>query len=109
MDFQVEHIKNCNIIRIIGNMDVHGIHKLEKGFMEELRKYHSSKIIIDLSKVDFVSSAGLRVLVAALKISQEQSNSLVLSGLKSSVQKVFEIVDMNSMFQIRKTLEDALE
>ncbi|WCL47843.1 anti-sigma factor antagonist [Leptospira sp. GIMC2001] len=108
MEFQKEIIKDNKVLKIIGNMDVHNIHKAEKLLMEEFRKKDCKHLIIDLTKVDFVSSAGLRVIVAALKITNELEITLSLSGLNSSVQKVFEIVDMNSMFRIRKTYEDAL-
>lgn len=108
MEIQTEQTFGNTIIRLIGNMDVHAVHKIEKQFMDELSSYSRTKIIIDLSRVDFVSSAGLRILVGALKICKEKDNPLILCCLKPSVQKVFEILDMNSMFEVRKTVSDAI-
>lgn len=108
MEYAIDLKNEKRIVKFIGNMDVHGVHKIEKPLMDDIRKLEENTIIFDLSKVDFVSSAGLRVLVASLKIIQEKKAQLVLCGLKSSVKKVFDIVDMNSMFLIRDNLEEAL-
>lgn len=108
MEFIVEKKNGHKVIKFIGNMDVQGVHKIEKQLLEDVKKEKNLRIVFDLSKVDFISSAGLRVLVASLKASQENDSQLILSGLKPSVQKVFEIVDMSSMFQIRKTLDEAI-
>ncbi len=108
MEFFIEAKNSVHVVRFEGNMDVHGIHKIEKSFLESITKIASGKIIIDLSHVDFISSAGLRVLVATLKKIQECGGSLALVGLKPAVQKVFDIVDMNSMFTILKTLDEAI-
>jgi anti-anti-sigma factor len=108
MEFTVELQGNNKIVRFMGNMDVHNVHKIEKTFLEELKKVGQKNIILDLKQVNFVSSAGLRILVAAMKVATEQNSSLVLTCLNPPVQKVFEIVDMNSMFQVRNSVEEAL-
>lgn len=108
MDFQLEELKNANIVHFYGNMDVHGVHKIEKSFLELINKICTGKVVFDLSGVDFISSAGLRILVSSLKKIQENRGSLVLTGLRPPVEKVFDILDMNSMFSITKTLDEAL-
>ncbi len=109
MEYIVERLENYKVIKFIGNMDVHSVHKIEKSMMEEVKKESKVNLVMDLSKVDFVSSAGLRVLVATLKICQELGSNLTLCGLKPSVQKVFDIVDMNSMFQIKSNLDEIIQ
>lgn len=108
MEFKVEIREHSKIIYIMGNMDVHSIHKIEKVFLQEIQKNDTETIIINLENVPFVSSSGLRILVASLKHSKEQENKLILTNLKPAVEKVFEIVDLNTMFHIRKTMEEAI-
>lgn len=108
MEFKVEVRDHAKIIYIFGNMDVHSIHKIEKIFLQEIQKNDSESIILDLENVPFVSSSGLRILVASLKFAKEQENKLFLTNLNPAVEKVFEIVDLNTMFHIRKTIEEAI-
>ena len=65
-------------------------------------------IILDLSRVDFIDSSGLGAIVAAMKnIGPERA--LVLAGLTPTVDKVFRLTRMDSVFAVYPTLESALD
>ena len=49
-------------------------------------------VVLDLKDLDYISSAGLRVIFAALKRQQSKGGELVMSNLSPGVRKVFEIV-----------------
>ncbi len=49
------------------------------------------KLLVDLSKVNYMSSAGLRVLMIAAKGCRKQEGKVVLAGLQPSVREVFKI------------------
>ena len=65
------------------------------------------KIIIDLSKVNFVDSSGLGVLLSCLRQANDAGQQLVLVGLSESVEALFELVRMHRLFKIYETAEDA--
>ncbi|PJZ69510.1 sulfate transporter [Leptospira perolatii] len=109
MELTVEIKGNSRIIHLIGNMDVHNTHRIESAFMDHIRKSTEPNVILDMSNVEFVSSAGLRVIVGSLRISKEKDIQLKLAALKPAVRKVFEIIDMDSLFKIYDTLEAALK
>ncbi len=58
-----------------------------------------STIVVDFSSVDFVSSAGLRVLLATAK-KIGTSGSLRLFGLNPSVREVFDVSGFSTIFAI---------
>lgn len=67
-----------------------------------------NKFIIDFSKIAFVSSAGLRVLLIAAKKVKPNGGAIILTGLSPEVQEVFDISGFTSIFTIHKTVEEAL-
>lgn len=67
-----------------------------------------NKFIIDFSKIAFVSSAGLRVLLIAAKKVKPNGGAIILTGLSPEVQEVFDISGFTSIFTIYKTVEEAL-
>ena len=75
--------------------------------------FHSSmedqkNVIIDLSKLDFVDSSGLGVLLSCLRHANDASQRLALVGLADSVAALFELVRMHRLFKIYDTVDDAL-
>lgn len=67
------------------------------------------KIIINLEKMDYISSVGLRVLLAALKKQRQNQGSLQLASLQPFVQNIFKITGLDKVFQIFPTEEAAFQ
>lgn len=66
------------------------------------------RVVVDLSGADYVSSAGLRVLLRAAKQADQTKGKLVLHGLNSRVEEVFEISGFADIFTICTTRDEAL-
>lgn len=64
-------------------------------------------VVLDLHKVDFIDSSGLGAIVATMK-HLAPSRSLVLAGLTPTVEKVFKLTRMDSVFRVFSSLDDAL-
>ncbi len=60
----------------------------------------ASRVVVDLSGMDFIDSTGLGVFVGALKRARERGGGIELRGLKPSARKVFEITGLDSAFTI---------
>ena len=65
-------------------------------------------IILDLSKVEFIDSSGLGAIVAAMK-AVGAKRQLALAGLTPTVERVFKLTRMDSVFSVFSTLDHALE
>lgn len=65
-------------------------------------------VILDLSKVDFIDSSGLGAIVASMK-NMGQDRKLALAGLTPTVDKVFRLTRMDSVFSVFETLDGAVE
>ena len=65
-------------------------------------------LVVDFSRVEFISSAGLRVLILALRRMQSAGGEVLIAGLGPRVKEIFEIAHFESMFSIFTTASDAL-
>src|SRR6516225_1016425 len=59
-----------------------------------------TRLVIDLSQVDFISSAGFRVLLVASRLTEEAKGALALCSLSPEVQKLFELAAFTELFEI---------
>jgi anti-anti-sigma factor len=60
----------------------------------------SRRLLLDLSGLSYISSAGLRVILVAAKKMKAVGGKLVLSGLNAQVAEVFEISGFNRILDI---------
>ena len=68
----------------------------------------SETVVLDLSEVQFIDSSGLGAIVASMK-HMGTSRTLALAGLTPTVEKVFRLTRMDSVFSVFPTLDGALD
>ncbi|MCX6349177.1 MAG: STAS domain-containing protein [Candidatus Aureabacteria bacterium] len=68
----------------------------------------AQKIVCDFSGTEYISSAGLRVLLSAAKILRKSGGKIVLAGMKPYVREVFETAGFTQLFPIFESEEKAL-
>jgi anti-sigma B factor antagonist len=78
-----------------------------KDRFRELVQDSEGRIVLDLGKVEFLDSSGLGAVVAAMKL-LGSDRKLELVGLTPTVQKVFRLTRMDSVFTIHPDLASAL-
>lgn len=66
------------------------------------------RFVVDLGATEYVSSAGLRVLLMLAKKVSGGAGRLALCGLNPQVREVFEIAGLGALFLIRETRDEAL-
>ncbi|MFV0514075.1 MAG: STAS domain-containing protein [Jhaorihella sp.] len=79
-------------------------------FKEQMRRETATgpdRIILDLSKVDFIDSSGLGAIVASMK-QLEAHRRLDLAGLGPVVEKVFRLTRMDTVFRLYASIDDAM-
>lgn len=67
-----------------------------------------TKVIIDLGDLEYISSAGLRSILAAAKRLKGSKGELQFARLSGMVEEVFSVSGFSAMFKIYKTTEEAL-
>jgi len=66
------------------------------------------RLVLDFSKVDYISSVGLRVLMLAARQIRDQGGTIVVAALQPVVREIFEISRFNLVFQCFRSVREAL-
>jgi anti-sigma B factor antagonist len=66
------------------------------------------EVVIDLSRVEMIDSAGLGELVVVHMWARASGCALKLSGANDRIQRLFELTNLSSVFEVYSNLEDAL-
>jgi anti-sigma B factor antagonist len=108
MKIRSEVIDNVSVIRVEeGRIDIASSAML-KSYLLQLIENGNSLICIDMSKVKFIDSTGLGVLVTVLK-RMGQNGSIALWGLSREVKTLFELTQLYKIFELFENENDAIQ
>ena len=108
MESSVQQFTDATLINIKGRID----HKTAKDFEEALKSHlgdgQTGSLVLDLGELEYMTSAGLRVLLMLAKKLQGTGGHLVLCAMPESVRLVFELAGFLPIFEIEDTRQAAL-
>ena len=82
-------------IVVEGRLDTTTAPQLEAELKESLPEIRT--LVVDMSALEYISSAGLRVLLSAQKIMNKQGEMKV-TGANESIMEIFEVTGFNDIF-----------
>jgi anti-sigma B factor antagonist len=95
------------VLSLDGTVDMYASPDL-KGRLDQLTEGRTSRIVIDLSGVDFIDSSGLAALVGTQRRMKRYEGRLQLTGLSERVTDVFALMQLTDLFEIHETVDEAL-
>ena len=104
MKLSTEEIGEVICLLLEGRADAVTSEQLSAALLPLLEK--NAKVLLDCSSLEYISSAGLRILLLAHKTGGKR---LALCGLTSMVLDVLEVSGFDSLFQIAQDREQGLE
>jgi anti-sigma B factor antagonist len=107
MEINQNCIDNVPIVSVSGRIDATTSKDLES-MLSDLIDLNKSDIVLDLEGVTYVSSVGLRVLLAAQKKVRTKKGDIKLVSLQPFVREVFEMTGFNRLFTIHSNQSEAL-
>lgn len=90
-----------------GEIDLH----VSREVAESLRSMTSTKpksVVVDLTKVTYLDSSGLAVLIEGMQKVQEYGGKFAVAGVQESVQHILELARLDQVFQIYPDVDSAL-
>jgi len=96
------------VISIKGFLDAYTYEAAEKTF-NNLFKQKQYKLIVNMSKVGYLGSAGAGVFIRAIKVVQENKGNIVINQPSKQVRDVFNLLGCSHIFTITDNLESALK
>lgn len=107
MEVTISSNNNIVVASINGRLDAVTAPELERQLLTIIEKGETS-LIIDLSSLEYISSAGLRVILTTAKKLKNAKGNMVLCSLQDTVMQIFEISGFNSILKIADNKETAL-
>lgn len=76
--------------------------------LRSLLKSGRYKIVLDLSSVSYITSAGLGIIAFLVEMARGQGGDIVMLNPNESIMGLFEITDLNKVFEITTSEDEAL-
>ncbi|UCH11954.1 MAG: STAS domain-containing protein [Candidatus Omnitrophota bacterium] len=108
LEIELEGTENIMLMVLSGQIDNYTSEEIAKIINEHISK-GNLKIIVDLTKVDYLDSAGLSCLINAKIRLSKRNGGLRLVGLKGKAREVFDLAGLTQMFDIHENREAAFE
>jgi anti-sigma B factor antagonist len=99
---------DISIFSLSGRLDSNTSPDFEKRLSEVIHQ-GTRRLVVDCGALDYISSAGLRVILKATKDIKRAEGLLALCAMKDYVREVFEIAGFDTFLPIFTSLEDALQ
>ena len=107
MEITEKQVDSVLVISLSGRLDAATSPQLEKLVIERLQA-GANRLLFDLSALQYISSAGLRVLTMTLKNLSASEGRMALCGLQDPVQMVFDISGFNAYFAIAASRDEGI-
>ena len=95
------------VVYVQGHLDAHTFEHLEEA-IATLFAGGRNKIVVSLSAVNYISSAGAGVFIWALSEAQEAGGNMVLLAPQPSVLEVFKLLGLDQVFNITQDRTQAI-
>ena len=108
MEVIEENQGGINIYKLNGHLDSNTSLGFENKIIQAIDG-GSKSMIIDFKNLDYISSAGLRVILKATKALKREDGKIMLCDMQDYVKEVFEISGFDSLLPIVGSMGDALD
>jgi anti-anti-sigma factor len=107
MEIQTRKEKNAVIVSVKGRMDALTAPEFEKNLSDLISK-GETLFLLNFAGLEYISSAGLRSILATYKKLKEKQGNILFTGLQGPVEEVFKISGFHTIFKIFDSEETAL-
>ncbi len=96
-----------NVLPLKGEIDLH-VSPVVTASLTAMIEKKPERMVIDLSEVTYIDSAGLAALIQAMQKVEAYGGKFLLAGLQETVRSIFEISRLDQVFQIFPDTDTAL-
>ena len=101
---------NAVVLRVEGRLDQDTCAAFTTDIMVHVKNdaHSGGAVVLDLSGLEYISSAGLRCFMLASRQAKAQSGRILVAELQPMVKEIFEISHFNLVFSVFPTVREAL-
>lgn len=101
------HRDRPNVLPLKGEIDLH-VSPVITASLNAIVEKKPERLVIDLSDVSYIDSAGLAALIQAMQKVEAYGGKFLLAGLQETVRSIFEISRLDQVFQVFPDVDTAL-
>ena len=99
MEIAINEMTRVTLLAVTGRVDSSNAYELSDALNNQIGR-NAINLVVDLEGVDYMSSAGLRALVEALKQAKSDGGDLRLCSPSERVREVLTLAGLDSIFEI---------
>lgn len=107
MDININTVEQVKVVDLAGEVDANTAPAVQEKVLP--LAVPGSKILLDMTKVSYMSSAGLRMLLSLYRQTTAKDGKIVLVGLSEEIHDTMSITGFIDFFTTSKDLESGLE
>ena len=107
MNIEMRELKHVSVVKVSGRVDSSTAPEMEKS-LQGLLDSGRAQMVLDLQETDYLSSAGLRVLVAMHKATKKNGGGLCLAQPSTRVKEVLDLAGLTPVFAVYPDVVEAV-
>jgi anti-sigma B factor antagonist len=108
METTTKQYKHCDVVTVAGRVDSSTAPKLSEA-LDAIINAGRYKIVLDLTKLEYMSSAGFRALIAAQRnCKHHNQGEVVLADVPENINNALELAGFTTLFKLFKDLTSAV-
>ena len=100
MTSEFDELDNCLYIQITEEIDHHSTQIIRRKMDNEITRFMPRKVVFDLSKVSFMDSAGIGLLIGRYKLAKMLGGVAEITNTSKSIEKVLEMSGITRIIPI---------
>lgn len=108
MDLKLIGDKKTIMVKINAELDHHAATEIRKAVDSKIKSSNAVNVIFDFSKVDFMDSSGIGVIMGRYKLTGILGGKVLIFGVKKNVKRIIEMSGIDKLIKVCATAEEAL-
>jgi stage II sporulation protein AA (anti-sigma F factor antagonist) len=96
------------VVHLEGRLDVSVANEVEEGLADLIENGGHTKVVLNMKDVDYMSSSGFRACISTLRKLNSKEGVLKICNIKPAVKRIFDVIELTSLFDIYETESDAV-
>lgn len=97
---EIRQLANCAVIELRGEVDGSAATTLSDAYDAAVVAGETARVVLDFSRVDYINSTGIALIVSVLARARAQGLEVVASGLSDHYRQIFAITRLSDFIQL---------
>lgn len=93
------------VLMVLGSIDAHGAPEFDGKIKDVMKK--TKKIILDFSRMEYIATAGLGVLIASFNTAKASAGDIIIAGMTEKTKKVFDTMGFSKVLKSTASVQQA--